>query len=116
MRVQTERAYRMMDELRRRHPALEIESCASGGGRIDLGVLARTDRVWPSDTNDPHERIDIQRWTRLLLPPGLQGTHIGASESHTTHRVATLDFGAAVAFWGNLGVELGLTELPVEEF
>jgi alpha-galactosidase len=109
-------AYAMIDELRRRHPSLEIESCASGGGRIDLGVLARTDRVWPSDCNDPHDRVDIQRWTSVLLPPELQGTHIGAEESHTTHRVATLDFRASTAFWGNLGVELDLTTVSAEIF
>ncbi|MGD8167217.1 alpha-galactosidase [Herbiconiux sp. P16] len=109
-------AYAMMDELRRRHPALEIESCASGGGRVDLGVLARTDRVWPSDCNDPHDRIDIQRWTSVLLPPELQGTHIGAEESHTTHRMSTLDFRASTAFWGNLGVELDLTTIDAETF
>ncbi|WP_374007512.1 alpha-galactosidase [Leifsonia sp. LS-T14] len=113
---QTLAAYAMMDELRRRHPRLEIESCASGGGRIDLGVLQRTDRVWPSDCNDPHERIDIQRWTGVLVPPELQGTHIGAGESHTTHRVAPLDFRAATAFWGNLGVELNVAELDDDTF
>ncbi|SCF27221.1 alpha-galactosidase [Micromonospora mirobrigensis] len=113
---QTLAAYAMMDELRRRHPGLEIESCASGGGRIDLGVLHRTDRVWPSDCNDPHERVDIQRWTGVLVPPELQGTHIGAEDSHTTHRVAPLDFRAATAFWGNLGVELDLTELDDDTF
>lgn len=111
VRRQTQQAYRMMDELRRRHPALEIESCASGGGRIDLGVLERTDRVWSSDCNDPHDRVDIQRFTGLLVPPELQGTHIGAAESHTTHRVATLDFRAATALWGNLGIELDLTAI-----
>lgn len=114
--TQTLQAYRMMDELRIAHPSLEIESCASGGGRIDLGVLDRSDRVWPSDCNDPHERIEIQKWTGLLLPPELQGTHIGARESHTTHRVATLDFRAATALWGNLGVELDLSRLDAETF
>jgi alpha-galactosidase len=116
VRVQTLRAYQMMDELRSRHPGLEIESCASGGGRIDLGVLERTDRVWPSDCNDPHERLDLQRWTGLLLPPELQGTHIGARESHTTHRVSTLDFRSATALWGNLGVELDLSTIDDAEF
>jgi alpha-galactosidase len=48
---------------------VEIESCASGGGRIDLEVLTRTDRVWPSDTVDALERQRIQRWTSLLVPP-----------------------------------------------
>ena len=59
----------MLDELRAAHPALEIESCASGGGRIDLGVLSRTDRVWASDTIDAVERqrdpaLDPRCWCR----------------------------------------------------
>jgi alpha-galactosidase len=104
-------AYRMMDALREAFPTLEIESCASGGGRIDLGVLEHADRVWPSDCNDPLERVGVQRWTGLLLPPELLGTHIGAERSHTTGRTAPLSFRAAVAFEGNLGVELDLTRL-----
>jgi len=113
---QTRAAYRMMDALRLAHPGLEIESCASGGGRIDLGVLERTDRVWSSDCNDPHDRIDIQKWTGLLLPPEVQGTHIGAEDSHTTHRVSPLAFRAATALWGHLGVELDLRLLSETEF
>jgi alpha-galactosidase len=115
-RVQTLQAYRLMAELRERFPALEIESCASGGGRIDLGVLQHTQRVWPSDDNDPHERIDVQRWTGLLVPPELQGTHIGAEEAHITHRVATLDFRAATALWGHLGIEVDLTKVDDAAF
>lgn len=100
--------YRMMRELRTAHPMLEIESCASGGGRIDLGVMEFADRVWPSDCNDPHERLEIQRWTGLLLPPEVQGTHIGAEESHTTHRSHPLDYRAEKALWGHLGIEVNL--------
>ena len=72
--------YRLLDELRAAHPDLEIESCASGGGRVDLGVLARTDRIWPSDTIDPLERQHIQRWTSLLVPPELMGSHVGGPD------------------------------------
>ncbi|QIK82493.1 alpha-galactosidase [Sanguibacter sp. HDW7] len=111
VRRQTLQAYRMMDELRAAHPGLEIESCSSGGGRVDLGVLERTDRVWDSDCNDPHDRVDMQRWTTLLLPPELQGMHIGSEESHTTHRVAPLEMRGATALWGHLGIELDLTLL-----
>ncbi|MFJ3473398.1 alpha-galactosidase [Microbacterium maritypicum] len=107
-REQTLAAYRIMDELHRRHPGLEIETCASGGGRIDLGVLSRTQRVWPSDCNDPHERMEIQRWTSLMVPPEYQGTHIGAEHSHTTQREHPLSYRGEKALWGNLGVELNL--------
>ena len=54
--AQTLAFYRLLDELRAAHPGLEIESCSSGGGRVDLGVLERTDRVWVSDNIDPHDR------------------------------------------------------------
>nr|WP_245653149.1 alpha-galactosidase [Herbidospora sakaeratensis] len=108
VRRQVEQVYRLMAELKAAHPGLEIESCASGGGRVDLGVLEFADRIWPSDCNDPHERLEIQRWTGLLVPPEMQGTHIGAAESHTTHRVHPLDYRAEKALWGHLGVEVDL--------
>lgn len=110
VRNQTLAAYRLMAELKAEFPNLEIESCASGGGRIDLGVLEYTDRVWSSDCNDPHERLEIQRWTGLLVPPEYQGTHIGAEQSHTTGRVAALDYRAEKALWGNLGLEVNILE------
>ena len=107
--------YRLLDELRERYLRLEIESCAGGGGRIDLGILERTDRVWPSDCIDALERQQIQRFTTLLLPPELMGTHIGSPESHTTGRRHSLAFRAITALWGHLGIEWDLTTLEPEE-
>ena len=108
-------AYRLMDELRASHPGLEIESCAGGGGRIDLGVIERTDRVWASDCIDPLERQQIVRYTRLLLPPELIGTHVGSAHSHTTQRHHSLSFRAATALWGHMGIEWDLTTLTDAE-
>lgn len=110
-RAQTLAFYRLLDELRSAHPALEIESCASGGGRIDLGVLARTDRVWPSDTIDAVERQRIQRWTTLLVPPEMVGTHLGGPTAHTTGRTLRLELRAATALLGHFGIEWDLTTL-----
>jgi alpha-galactosidase len=107
--------YRLLDELKERHPALEIESCASGGGRIDLGILARTDRVWASDCNDPVERQSIQRWTAQLLPPELIGTHVGPATSHTTARVGSDTFRMATALFGHAGIEQDITYCTPEE-
>jgi len=102
---QTRAAYRLMSELQVRHPGLEVESCASGGARVDLGVLEHTHRVWASDCNDPLERQAIQRWTGLLLPPELVGTHVGPPHSHTTGRVADLDLRCLTALFGHAGIE-----------
>lgn len=103
--------YRMMDALRDRHPALEIESCASGGGRVDLGVLQHAQRVWTSDTIDPLERQRIQEGTELLVPLGVMGTHVGGSPAHTTDRSTSLPFRMATALFGHAGIEWDLTAL-----
>ena len=58
-RQHTEAVYGIMDRLRRQHPHLSIESCSGGGGRVDLGILARTDQFWTSDNTDAFDRIRI---------------------------------------------------------
>ena len=111
--AQTLAVYSLMDELRARHPGLEIESCSSGGGRVDLGVLQRTHRIWASDCIDPLERQQIQRWTGLLVPPELMGSHVGSPTSHTTGRTHRLDFRAGTAFFGHFGVEWDVSTATV---
>lgn len=113
--AQTRAAYALMAALRERFPALEIESCSAGGARLDLGVLEHTDRVWVSDCIDAHERHRLVRWTGLVLPPELMGTHVGGSPDHSTGRRLDLDFRGATALWGHLGVEWDLTGLTDDE-
>lgn len=109
--AQTLALYGLLDELRRRHPDVEIESCASGGARIDLGILRRTERVWTSDCNDALERQTIQRWASTLIPPEVMGAHVGPSTSHTTGRTQSLGFRAATALFGHFGLEWNLLTL-----
>jgi alpha-galactosidase len=113
--AQTLAIYQLLDELRERHPTVEIESCASGGARVDLGILARTDRIWASDTNDALERQTIQRWTQLLLPPELVGTHVGPTRAHTTGRVHALSFRVATALFGHFGIEWDIASASADE-
>ncbi|WP_372438585.1 alpha-galactosidase [Cellulomonas dongxiuzhuiae] len=107
---QTLAVYRLLDDLRARHPRIEIESCSSGGARIDLEILQRTDRVWASDCIDALERRSIQPWTNLLIPLELIGAHIGSGTAHSTGRSASLGFRAGTALFGHLGIEWDLRE------
>jgi alpha-galactosidase len=107
--------YRLLDILRSEHPDLEIETCASGGGRTDLGILERTDRLWASDTIDALERQQIQRWTTLLFPPEVMGAHVGSPVAHTTGRNHRLSFRAATALIGHYGVEWDVTQASPAE-
>ena len=113
--AQTEAVYGIMRDLKTRHPGLEIESCASGGARIDLGILEFADRVWVSDCVDPVERADIQRYTSLLVPPEMMGEHVGDSPAHSTGRATSLGLRAAMAFFGHMGVEWNLLAVPQDQ-
>ena len=114
-RAQTMALYRLLDELRARHPTVEIESCSSGGARIDHAILARTERVWTSDCNDALERQSIQRGASMFIPPEVMGAHIGPTRSHTTGRRHSIGFRAATAMFGHLGVEWNVLDLDDEE-
>lgn len=103
---QTQAFYRLVDELRRRHPNVEIESCSSGGARIDMEVLKRTHRFWTSDTNDPVERQNIQKGFSYFFPPEIMGAHIGTDISHNTGRRHTASFRGITALFGHMGMEL----------
>ncbi|MFB9661226.1 alpha-galactosidase [Glycomyces mayteni] len=113
--AQTLAAYRLVDRLKADHPGLEIESCSSGGARTDLGILQRTDRIWASDSNDPVERQDIQRWTELVLPPEMIGAHVGPSPAHSSGRATSLPYRIATSLQGSAGFEWDIMSCTEEE-
>jgi alpha-galactosidase len=100
--------YALLDRIRAAHPDVEIESCASGGARADMGVLAYSDRVWTSDSNDAIDRQQIQRGASFFLPPEILGCHVGPAHCHVTGRRLTMAMRAATALTGHMGLELNL--------
>ncbi|MEO8812312.1 MAG: alpha-galactosidase [Caulobacteraceae bacterium] len=108
---QTMAVYALIDRVRAAHPAVEIESCASGGGRADYEILRRTDRIWTSDCNDSVERQHIQRAFSIFFPPEIMGAHVGPAKSHTTARTASMRFAAFTALVGHMGIEADLGAL-----
>lgn len=112
--VQVGAAYALMQRLLDRHPALEIESCSGGGGRIDFGVLRHTHRVWTSDCIDAGSRVPIQRHFLQFFPPEVMGAHIGTAPAHSTGRSQAMAYRGAVALSGHLGVELDVRHLDAD--
>jgi alpha-galactosidase len=98
--------YDLYSRLTERFPDILFESCASGGGRNDPGMLAFAPQTWTSDDTDAVERQRIQYGTSLVYPLVSMGSHVSAVPNHQTGRVTPLDTRAAVAFFGNLGYEL----------
>ncbi len=113
--TQAHALYELIDTLRDRHRNIEIESCASGGGRIDHEILQRCERVWTSDCIDALERQRIQQGASMLIPPEMVGCHVGPEVSATTGRRHSLSFRGLTALFGHMGVECNLLELSDSE-
>ncbi|WP_376878326.1 alpha-galactosidase [Albirhodobacter sp. R86504] len=107
--------YALLDRLRADFPRVEIESCSSGGGRIDFGIMARTQRVWLSDSNDALERLRIQHNAALFLPMAVTGSHVGPRHCHTSGRVIGIEMRAWVAAARHMGFEMDPRELTDHE-
>ncbi|MEO0860412.1 MAG: alpha-galactosidase [Pseudomonadota bacterium] len=112
---QTRGSYALIDKLRADFPNVEIESCASGGGRIDFGIMQRTQRVWLSDSNDALERLRIQHDSALFLPLAVTGSHVGPRRCHTSGRMFDISFRAWVAAQRHMGFEMDPRELDERE-
>jgi alpha-galactosidase len=96
-------------------PGILFESCASGGGRFDPGMLAFAPQAWTSDDTDAIERLKIQWGTSLAYPLSSMGAHVAAVPNHQTGRITPLATRAAVAFFGVFGYELDPTVMSAEE-
>lgn len=113
--AQTEGLYALLDRLRSGFPDVEIESCSSGGGRIDFGILERTQRVWLSDSNDALERQRIQHDAALFLPASVTGSHVGPKHCHTSGRTLDIGLRAWTAAQRHMGFEMDPRELSETE-
>ena len=114
-RAQTLALYRLLDALRERHPQVEIESCASGGARIDYGILSRTHRFWTSDNTDATARAAIQNGCSLFFPPEVMGAHVGPAPDPATQRSVSMNFRGRMATFGHFGLELDLRAVPAAD-
>ncbi|MEJ2682644.1 MAG: alpha-galactosidase, partial [Gammaproteobacteria bacterium] len=112
---QVQALYRLLDKLNHTHPNVEIESCSSGGARIDFGILRYTQRVWASDCIDPIERQRLQYAYSLFFSNEIMGSHVSVEKAHTTGRSSNLIFRLITALYGHLGIELALDALTAEE-
>lgn len=107
--------YDLYERLTRRFPHVLFESCASGGGRFDPGLLYYAPQGWTSDDTDAVERLKIQYGTSYCYPVSCMGSHVSVTPNHQLGRVTPLHTRANVAYFGTFGYELDLNKLTEEE-
>jgi alpha-galactosidase len=107
--------YDILDRLRAKHPKLEIESCSGGGGRVDLGIMRRTDEVWPSDNTDALDRLTLQDGFTHAYTPGIMMAWVTDVPSGADGRTVPLKYRFMVAMNGSLGLGGNLNKYTPEE-
>jgi alpha-galactosidase len=96
--------YEVLGALRREFPDLLIETCAGGGGRADLGILALTDQVWTSDNTEAADRLPIQHGYSHAYTARTMVNWVTDVPNQQTGREAPLGFRFDVAMQGVLGI------------
>jgi alpha-galactosidase len=61
--------YAVLDAVRARHPEIMLESCSSGGLRIDLGLARHVHGFFLSDPDYTDHHLEVLWGVRNLLPP-----------------------------------------------
>lgn len=107
--------YQLLERLTKAYPEVLFESCSSGGGRFDLGMMYYAPQAWTSDDTDPIERLKIQHGTSYGYSLSMMSAHVSASPNEQSGRRTSLDTRAAVAYFGVFGYELDVTVLEAEE-
>jgi alpha-galactosidase len=108
--------YGILRELRAKHPNVEIESCSGGGGRVDLGILAYTDEVWPSDNTDPFDRVTIQDGFTYAYTPGIMLAWVTDSSNWVNNRTTSVEYRFLSSMQGALGVGANLDKWTPDDF
>ena len=107
--------YSLYERLIRKYPEILFESCASGGGRFDPGMLYYAPQCWTSDDTDAYERQKIQYGTSVVYPVSSMGSHVSAVPNHQLKRSVSLKTRADTAYFGTFGYEMDVTKMTEEE-
>jgi alpha-galactosidase len=110
----TQNLYDILDRLRQKHPRLEIESCAGGGGRVDLGILRRAEQVWPSDNTEALDRLAIQQGFTYAYTPHIMMSWVNDVPDFNGRSVP-LQFRFLMAMQGSLGIGADLNRWQPED-
>ena len=108
--------YAVMDRLREKYPGCIIENCASGGGRTDLGMMARSDHTWVTDWQRAPRSFMITNGMTMCLPPEFVDRIITAQIGHP---YGSFEFQSFQLLFGrptlNASTANGTVENPLQE-
>lgn len=116
--------YKLLDEIRERHPHIILENCSSGGLRIDLGIMKRTHRTHLSDPDYTEHHLQVFwgavnmlhpsaclhfAWSQTLFGNGENKVNEPIQENMPVH---VFDYYIRAVLTGTAGFSCRLPQLP----
>ncbi len=107
--------YEVWDRLRARHPSVVFEACSGGGGRVDLGMMSRSEQFWTSDNTDPFDRLKIQYGFTMAYAPKAMMAWVTDVPNRLNRRTTTLAYRFLSSMMGSLGISAALERWSEED-
>ena len=107
-----EAVYEIARRVKQKYPHLLLEACASGGGRVDYGILESFDDFWTSDNTDAYDRLTIQKTYSYVYPIKAMRAWVTDSNNRST---IPLTFKFHSAMMGTLGMGCNILKFTDEE-
>ncbi len=107
--------YDIVTGLKKKHPNVLFEACASGGGRIDYGILGIFDDFWTSDNTDAYDRLYIQDAYSYIYPIKAMRAWVTDCPNFLSQRVIPLKFRYHSAMMGTLGIGCNILKFTEED-
>ena len=107
--------YNIVKELKKKHPDVLFEACASGGGRVDYGILGIFDDFWTSDNTDAYDRLKIQKSYSYLYPIKAMRAWVTDCPNFLSQRVIPMKFRYHSAMMGTLGIGCNILKFTEED-
>ena len=105
----------ILKRIHAKYPGLVMQACASGGGRINYGLLPYYDEFWTSDNTDALQRIFIQWGVSNFFPAVAMASHVSVDTNYQTGRKTPLKLRFDVAMSGRMGMELQPAHMTDED-
>lgn len=107
--------YDIVNKLKEKHKNVLFEACASGGGRIDYGILGIFDDFWTSDNTDAFDRLKIQEAYSFIYPIKAMRAWVTDCPNFLSKRNIPLKFRYHSAMMGSLGIGSNILKFNKEE-
>jgi alpha-galactosidase len=102
--------YDIFRRLRAGHPEVMFESCAGGGGRVDLGIMRYVEQFWASDNTDSSDNLRLFEGFSMAYAPLTKMSWVNEPDHFSGARSTPLVHRFHCAMLGSLGVGAELSK------